>query len=315
MKGLPGASQVPGAARGGCGDHLSQGNKAASSMRRRGTPAQGAAKGEAQLLPGRTRTGSSAARADPQPPTAARGPLRPTGSARPLTTAAPPAPPPHSRLGPPRPPWLPKRLHSLANIKPMPGLDSPPSPQGTQGSARQRWCPRGSRPADAARSGPGPAGGGAERGGQSALPRPAQRPHGARGRPNAHTAAASRHSVRHHVRPPWVSWVGVGAAAGGGGWDGVLQGRAARRGRAFPRAGEEPKGLGSLTAGEGRTARQGSGASGCACSPAAVFSAGVGAAAFCRHRVIRPGGAVAGPRPSSLVVLMAVSSSVYNKAL
>lgn len=189
MKGLPGASQVPEAARGGCGDHLSQGNKAASSMRRRGTPAQGAAKGEAQLLPGRTRTGSSAARADPRPPTAARGPLRPTGSARPLTTAAPPAPPPHSRLGPPRPPWLPKRLHSLANIKPMPGLDSPPSPQGTQGSARQRWCPRGSRPADAARSGPGPAVGWGSRTGRAisaAPPRPtaarregpAQRPHG-----------------------------------------------------------------------------------------------------------------------------------------
>lgn len=80
----------------------------------------------------------------------------------------------------------------------------------------------------------------------------------------------------------------MGAAAGGGGWDGVLQGRAARRGRAFPRAGEEPKGLGSLTAGEERTARQGSGAPGCACSPAAVFSAGVGALPLCAGSGLLP---------------------------
>lgn len=194
------------------GDHLRSRNKATPSMRRRGTSARGAAQRKAQLLPGRALRGSPATRAGPRPPTAARRRRR-----RPPQPRGLHSPPPHHRRaarphlpaagsGPPRPPWLPKRLHSLAKSRPMPGLGFPPSPQGTQRSARRRQRLRGSLRADAARGGPGAAAGrggrGRGRSGHRAPPRPpGQRPRGARARPNAYTAGAARRGARHHVRP------------------------------------------------------------------------------------------------------------------
>lgn len=128
--------------------------------------------------------------------------------AAPLAGSLRPPSPPRSRLGPPRPPWLPKRLHSLAKIRPMPGLGLPP---GTQGSPRRRWLPPGGRspqrPRGSGRHG-GEGGAGTRR-----RPAPGQRPRGASGRPNAHTAVAPRHSVRHRVRPRRAAC--AGAAAGG----------------------------------------------------------------------------------------------------
>lgn len=97
---------------------------------------------------------------------------KPGGQNRPPTSDGCPRPPqprglrlaplPRRRTESPRPPWLPKRLHSLAKIRPMPGLGFPPSPQDTQGSARRRrrlpWLPSGGR-SPQRRRGSGRAGG------------------------------------------------------------------------------------------------------------------------------------------------------------
>lgn len=285
------------------GDHLRSRNKATPSMRRRGTSARGAAQRKAQLLPGRALRGSPATRAGPRPPTAARRrrPPQPRGLH---------SPPPHHRRaarphlpaagsGPPRPPWLPKRLHSLAKSRPMPGLGFPPSPQGTQRSARRRRRRRlrGSLRADAARGGPGAAAGrggegeGEERAqGAAPPPRPTaarcegppQRLHGWRG-------AARRASSR------------TPAAGASGRRGSVSLRRAAATGRALPR------GPGSSAAGEEGAVPRGVLVScpppappGGEAAPAAVVGSGARALPVCAGRVRfpSPGGAVAGPRPS-----------------
>lgn len=267
-------------------------------MRRRGTGAQGAARRQAQLLPGGALRGSPAARAGPQPPPAARGPLSPTGSTRPphhRRTARPTSPQPARA---PAPTLVTEETPQLGEYQAHAWPRLPAEPRGhpelSQAAAAATPAAPFGRTQPAAAPGQQRRGAGTQR-----CPAPGQRPHDARGRPNAYTAVAPRHAMRHHVRPRRAA--STGAAAGPASLRGELRGEAGL----FPRLGEEPRGLGPSAAGEEGAAPPGRGAAGDARSPPGVDAApgrercrSALAASLPRHRVAQPGGAVAGPRPS-----------------